>query len=50
VSAVNAFVAFRPAGVEAKMRQRLADLRAGQTAVDSPTQVHVDLVIVAHGG
>jgi hypothetical protein len=32
------------------MRQRLGDLRAGQTAVDSATQVNVELVIVANGG
>ena len=30
------------------MRQRLGDLRAGQTALQSATQVHIELVVVSH--
>ena len=32
------------------MRQRLGDLRAGQTALESAAQVHIELVVVAHRG
>jgi len=37
-----------PSGIETQVRQRLGNLRARQTALQSAAQVHIELVVVAH--